>query len=103
MMEQLQKLPKGIKRGEIRSELYLIGIVNGAAAEVLVITGECATLAVDDIAILHIAVIAVAPYVARTAALQLFGYALAIPSGCAVGSIAIVATSQKVFQLSSHT
>ena len=80
-----------------------MGIVDAAAAEVQIKTGECATLAVDDVAILHIAVIAVAPYVARTAALQFFGYALAIPSGSAIGSIAIVATSQKGFQLSSHT
>ena len=35
-------------------------------------------------------------------ALQFFGYALAIPSGRSVGSTAIVATSEKVFQLSSH-
>ena len=79
-----------------------IGIVNAAAAKVQVIAGECATVAVDDIAILYIAVIAIASFIARKAALQFFGYALAIPSGRSVGSTAIVATSEKVFQLSSH-
>ena len=43
-----------------------------------------------------------ASFIARKAALQFFGYALAIPSGRSVGSTAIVATSEKVFQLSSH-
>ena len=87
----------------LASHFYHIGIVDVAAAIVQVIAGECAMFAVDDIAILYVSVIAIAPYVARKAILQFFGYALAIPDGCAIGSIAIVATSQKVFQLFSHT
>ena len=57
--------------------------------------------AVDDIAILHITVVIVAPHVAGGTVRQLFSYAVGIPGGRAVGSIIIIAALQETLQFSS--
>lgn len=59
-------------------------------------------LAVDDISILHIAVIIVASLIAGGAVHQLLGYAVGIPGGHVVGGITVITASEEMLQFSSH-